>query len=44
MLRRARRTVLSSGGWETTAGILAALRLLRPEVLVTDENVAESLV
>ena len=44
MLRRSRRIVLSSGGWEKTAGILAAIRLLRPEVLVTDENVAESLV
>ena len=44
ILRRARRIVLSSGGWEKTLGILAAIRLLRPEVLVTDENVAESLV
>lgn len=44
MLRRSRRIVLSSGGWEKTPGILAVIRLLRPEVLVTDEDVAESLV
>ena len=43
MLRRARRIILSSGGWEKTAAVLAAIRLLKPEVLVTDETVAEAL-
>ncbi|MDX7952111.1 sugar-binding transcriptional regulator [Lichenihabitans sp. Uapishka_5] len=44
MLRKARRIVLASGGWEKAAAVLAAIRLLKPEVLVTDETVAESLV
>lgn len=43
MLRSARRIVLSSGGWEKTPAILAAIKLLKPEVLVTDETVAEAL-
>lgn len=43
MLRRARRIVLASGGWEKAAAVLAALRLLKPEVLITDEVVAETL-
>ncbi|MCW6507505.1 sugar-binding transcriptional regulator [Lichenifustis flavocetrariae] len=44
MLRKARRIVLASGGWEKTAAIRAAIRLLTPEVLITDETVAEALV
>ena len=44
MLRKARRIVLASGGWEKAAAVLAAIRLLKPEVLITDETVAESLV
>ena len=43
LLRRSRRIVLSSGGWEKAAAILAAIRLLKPEVLITDEVVAETL-
>ena len=43
LLRRSRRIVLSSGGWEKTTAILAAIRLLKPEVLITDEVVAEAL-
>ena len=35
--------VLASGGWNKTAAILGAMRLLRPAVLVTDEMVAERL-
>ena len=42
-LRSARRIVLASGGWNKTRAILAAIRLLKPEVLITDENVAERL-
>ena len=44
MLRAARRLVLSSGGWGKATAILAALRLLQPAVLITDEHVAEALV
>ena len=44
LLRRARRLVLSSGGGDKAVSILAAIRLLKPEVLVTDETVAEALV
>lgn len=43
LLRRARRIVLSSGGWEKAGAILSALKLLKPEVLVTDEVVAEQI-
>ena len=35
--------VLSSGGWEKATVVLAAVRLLKPEVLITDEVVAELL-
>ena len=44
MLSAARRIVLASGGWEKSTAILAAIRLLRPQVLITDETVAETLV
>ncbi len=43
LLRRSRRIVLSSGGWEKATAVLAAVRLLKPEVLITDEVVAELL-
>ena len=43
LLRRSRRVVLSSGGWEKAVVVLAAVRLLKPEVLITDEVVAELL-
>jgi len=43
LLRRSRRIVLSSGGWEKAAVILSAMKLLKPEVLITDEVVAEQL-
>ena len=44
MLSAARRIVLASGGWEKSTAILAAIRLLKPQVLITDETVAETLV
>jgi DNA-binding transcriptional regulator LsrR (DeoR family) len=43
-LRSARRIVLASGGWTKARAVLAAIRLLKPEVLITDEHVAETLV
>ena len=43
-LRSARRIVLASGGWSKARSVLAAIRLLKPEVLITDEHVAEKLV
>ena len=43
MLRRSRRIVLASGGWEKATAVLAAIRMLKPEVLITDELVAETL-
>ncbi len=39
----ARRTVLASGGWSKFAAIRAAIALLSPEILVTDERTAERL-
>ena len=42
-LSMARRLVLASGGWQKAAAIRAAMRLLKPQVLVTDFNVAERL-
>lgn len=42
-LRRAARLVLASGGWRKVTSILAAIRLLKPSVLVTDEGAAEGL-
>ena len=42
-LRNARNLVLASGGWQKVAVIRAALRMLRPAVLITDETVAERL-
>lgn len=43
MIRDARRIVLASGGWEKLAPIRAALALLRPQMLITDEVVANGL-
>lgn len=42
-LRNARNLVLASGGWHKIAAIRAALKLLRPGTLITDETVAERL-
>ncbi len=42
-LRGARKLVLASGGWQKYGVIRGALKLLKPHVLVTDENVAERL-
>jgi DNA-binding transcriptional regulator LsrR (DeoR family) len=39
----ARRTVLASGGWSKFPAIRAAMTLLSPEILVTDERTAERL-
>lgn len=43
-LRAARKIVLASGGWQKFEVIRAAMMLLKPHVLVTDELVAERLV
>ena len=43
-LRAARKIVLASGGWQKFEVIRAAMILLKPQVLVTDELVAERLV
>lgn len=42
-LRATRELVLVSGGWHKLAVIRAALRLLAPSTLITDETVAERL-
>ncbi len=42
-LTNARKIVLASGGWHKFQAILASIRLLRPNVLITDEAVAEQL-
>ncbi|MCW6508345.1 sugar-binding transcriptional regulator [Lichenifustis flavocetrariae] len=44
MLRSARKIILSSGGWEKADVIRAALLLIEPQCLVTDEHIAEVLV
>ena len=43
MLQSARRIILASGGWEKAAAVKSALLLLEPEVLITDSDVAETL-
>ncbi len=43
-LKGTRKLVLASGGWQKYPIIRGALKLLRPQVLVTDELVAERLV
>lgn len=42
-LRGARKLVLASGGWQKYDVLRGAMRLVRPDVLVTDELVAERL-
>ncbi len=42
-LRGTRKLVLASGGWQKYDAIRGAMRLLKPQVLVTDELVAERL-
>ncbi|MEJ5902575.1 sugar-binding transcriptional regulator [Ochrobactrum teleogrylli] len=42
-LRSARKVVLASGGWQKLAVFKAAMKLLRPNIIVTDEVVAERL-
>jgi len=42
-LRGARKLVLASGGWQKYEVIRGAMRLMKPNVLVTDELVAERL-
>lgn len=42
-LRSARRIVLASGGWHKLAGFRAAMKLLSPHVIITDEQIAERL-
>lgn len=42
-LREARSIVLASGGWQKFAILRAALKLLRPGVLIVDDLVAERL-
>ncbi len=43
-LSATRRIVLASGGWRKYDVVRAAMKLLKPHVLVTDESVAERLV
>ena len=43
VLHSARRIILASGGWEKAAAVKSALLLLEPEVLITDYDVAETL-
>ena len=43
MLHSARRIILASGGWEKSAAVKSTLLLLEPEVLITDSEVAETL-
>ncbi len=42
-LANARRVVLASGGWRKAESVLAAIRLIRPQILITDFDVAETL-
>lgn len=43
-LGKTRKIVLASGGWQKFDVVRAAMKLLKPHVLVTDESVAERLV
>ncbi len=43
ILHSARRIILASGGWEKASAARAALRILKPEVFVTDSAVADAL-
>ncbi|WP_428391625.1 sugar-binding transcriptional regulator [Lichenicoccus sp.] len=42
-LRQAPRLVLASGGWNKVQAMLAAMRLLSPSVIITDEHAAGGL-
>ena len=42
-LRQTPRLVLASGGWHKVEAIRAAVRLLSPSVLITDQVAAEGL-
>lgn len=42
-LRSARKVVLASGGWQKISVFKAAMKLLNPSIIVTDELVAERL-
>ena len=42
-LRRVPQVVLASGGWSKVTALLAAIRLLQPRVLITDEAAAGGL-
>lgn len=43
ILRSARRIILASGGWEKAAAVRSALLLLKPAILITDVDVADTL-
>lgn len=43
-LSTAKKIVLAAGGWEKYEIVSASMKLLKPHVLVTDENVAERLI
>ena len=42
-LRQAPRLILASGGWNKVQAMLAAIRLLDPSVIITDEHAAQGL-
>ncbi len=42
-LRETPKVVLASGGWRKVQALLAAIRLVRPQVLITDAHAAEGL-
>ncbi|MFE1598750.1 sugar-binding transcriptional regulator [Methylobacterium sp. ID0610] len=42
-LQRAKQVILASGGWSKFAAVRAAIRIIKPSVLVTDERTAERL-
>jgi DNA-binding transcriptional regulator LsrR (DeoR family) len=42
-LRQAPNLVLASGGWNKVTALLAAIRLLSPSVIITDEHAAQGL-
>ena len=44
LVRNAKKTVLASGGRQKTFGVAATMKVVRPDVLITDETVAEHLV
>ena len=42
-LRQTPRLILASGGWNKVQALLAAIRLLSPNVIITDEHAAQGL-